>query len=240
MEILQVSQAPTRVAASITHTNTSHPFASVCVRVAQAGMYMQGISIQSTERRKRAREQREREGGRGLRKRGGKKSPGEGGKYKRRAQEPGKRKRGRAEVSLCSFVPLSLPSRSVVWSPRAGAEGGCGRSGRGAECPFTGVASDFHSRRGCESGARSRQKVSALPPQDPRSLRHICGMRVKSRVPAPILQPIVSLISQRARPFSINISCADSCASIFFRRGGAEPPAAAAPPRRKDASSRLH
>lgn len=174
-----------------------------------------------------------------MRKRGGKKSPGEGGKYKRTAQEPGKRKRGRAEVSLCSFVPLSLPSRSVVWSPRAGAEGGCGRSGRGAECPFTGVASDFHSRRGCESGARSRQKVSALPPRAPRSLRHICGMRVKNRVPALIPQP-VSLISRRARPSSINISCADSCASIFFRRGGAKPPAAAAPPRRKDASSWLH
>lgn len=52
----------------------------------------------------------------------------------------GEGKEGRAEASFCSFVPLSLPSRSARLVSQRWSRGGCGRSG-GADCPFTGVCS---------------------------------------------------------------------------------------------------
>ena len=81
-----------------------------------------------------------------MKQRGGKNTR-RGEKYKRRIQETGG-KEGRAEISYCSFLSLSLPSRlrglllGASWRAAREERGGGWTERKRAECPFTSVASD--------------------------------------------------------------------------------------------------
>ena len=154
----------------------------VGVCVVMGGVFVQGISILSTKRRekKSKRAERESEGereGGGCQREERKKRQEREENIRGEHRNLGREKRGGQRYhSLHLSLSVCRPG-SLVWSRRAGAEGGCvDGAGGGAECPFTGAASDFQLEKlpkRCEEEPDAflrRQKVRGHP-RDARSRR---------------------------------------------------------------------